>query len=246
MKRIRVLIADDHPVFRFGLRALLSALPDTDVVGEATTGEGAVELASTTQPDVILMDINMPGVNGIEATRRIRERQPHVAVLVLTMLDDDSVFAAIRAGARGYVLKGAEPAETLRAIRAVADGEAIFSPSIAERVMYYFAHGVPPQAPMTGGPKPFPELTDREREVLALIARGLTNSAIAEQLVLSPKTVRNYITEIFSKLQVADRAQAVIRAREAGLGEHHAEGIVARRPAGGAPDARSADRANRL
>ncbi|HEU5086942.1 MAG TPA: response regulator transcription factor [Roseiflexaceae bacterium] len=217
MTPIRILIADDHPVFRFGLRALLNATPDTDVVGEATAGDGVISAAQALKPDVILMDINMPGLNGIEATRRIREECPNIRILMVTMLEDDSVFAAMRAGARGYVVKGAEPGEILRAIRAIADGEAIFSPGVAERLMQYFAN--PPErvqaAPTTASP--FPELTEREREVLALIAKGLTNGAIAERLVLSPKTVRNYITEIFSKLQVADRAQAIIRARDAGL-----------------------------
>ena len=220
MNAIRILIADDHPVFRFGLRALLNAMPDTEVVGEVTTGEAAIALATSAQPDVILMDINMPGVNGIEATRRIRETNPDIRILMVTMLEDDSVFAAMRAGARGYVVKGAEPAEVLRAIRAIADGEAIFSPGIAERLMHYFA--TPPatagDSTRSAGAPVFPDLTEREREVLTLIAQGLTNSAIAERLVLSPKTVRNYITEIFSKLQVADRAQAIIRARDAGLG----------------------------
>jgi DNA-binding NarL/FixJ family response regulator len=219
MTAIRVLIADDHPVFRFGVRALLGAMPDTEVVGEATNGEEAVALVASLQPDVVLMDLTMPGMGGIEATRRIRETNPKARVLIVTMLEDDSVFAAMRAGARGYVVKGAEPAEILRAIRAIAEGEAIFSPGIAERVMHYFA--VPPaglaeQQRDSAAPL-FPELTEREREVLTLIAQGLTNSAIAEQLVLSPKTVRNYITQIFSKLQVADRAQAIIRARDAGL-----------------------------
>lgn len=214
MNAIRVLIADDHPVFRFGLRSLLNAIPDTEVVGEATNGEEVLAEAGALRPDVILMDINMPGVNGIEATRRIRELHPDIHILMVTMLEDDTVFAAMRAGARGYVVKGAEPAEVLRAIRAVADGEAIFSPGIAERLIHYFTN--PPGEATATGPA-FPNLTEREREVLALIAQGLTNSAIAEQLVLSPKTVRNYITEIFSKLQVADRAQAIIRARNAGL-----------------------------
>jgi DNA-binding NarL/FixJ family response regulator len=220
MKAIRILIADDHPVFRFGLRALLNAMPDTEVVGEVTAGDEVIALAPTLRPDVILMDINMPGVNGIEATRRIRETNPDIRILMVTMLENDSVFAAMRAGARGYVVKGAEPAEVLRAIRAVADGEAIFSPGIAERLIHYFT--TPPAAAgdrtSSEAAPIFPDLTEREREVLGLIAQGLTNSAIAQRLVLSPKTVRNYITEIFSKLQVADRAQAIIRARNAGLG----------------------------
>ncbi len=220
MNPIRILIADDHPMFRFGLRALLDAMADTEVVGEATSGDAAITLAESVHPDVVLMDVHMPGLGGIEATRRIREANPEIRVLMVTMLDDDSVFAAMRAGARGYVVKGAEPAEVLRAIRAVADGEAIFSPGIAERLIHYFA--APPSlmgAATRSGDVAFPELTAREQEVLNLIALGLTNSAIADQLVLSPKTVRNYITEIFSKLQVADRAQAIIRVRNAGMGQ---------------------------
>ena len=186
MERIRILIADDHPVFRYGLRALLSAEPTTTVVGEATTGEEVIAKASSLQPDVILMDLNMPGVNGIEATRRILETTPHISILVLTMFDDDaSIFAAMRAGAHGYLLKGTEGEETVRAIHVVSSGEAIFSPVIAQRLMQYFEaprSAVPPQA--------FPELTEREREILTLIAQGYTNTAIAEKLVLSSKTVR--------------------------------------------------------
>jgi DNA-binding NarL/FixJ family response regulator len=220
MNPIRILIADDHAVFRFGLRALLNVMPDTEVVGEVTSGEEVIALANSVRPDVILMDITMPGVNGIEATRRIRETNSDIRILMVTMLEDDSIFAAMRAGARGYVVKGAEPDDVLRAIRAVADGEAIFSPAIAERLMNYFT--TPPAATSDSTQSAitavFPDLTEREREVLTLIAEGLTNSAIAERLILSPKTIRNYITEIFSKLQVADRAQAIIRARNAGLG----------------------------
>jgi DNA-binding NarL/FixJ family response regulator len=210
---IRILLADDHPIFRFGMRTLLTSMPDMTVVGEAVTGEEAVHLTETLLPNLVLMDIHMPGINGIEATARIRTQHPQTAILIVTMLDDDSVFAAMRAGARGYLLKGAEPTETLRAIRAVASGEAIFSPGIAERVMHYFAHPtVPPARSVT-----LPELSEREREVLTLIAQGYTNAAIAERLVLSPKTIRNYISEIYSKLQVTDRIQAVLLAREAGL-----------------------------
>jgi DNA-binding NarL/FixJ family response regulator len=210
----RILIADDHPLFRFGMRTLLTALPDFTVVGEAVTGAEAIRMTNELRPDLVLMDINMPGLNGIEATAHIREQQPHTAILMVTMLDDESVFAGMRAGARGYLLKGAEPTETLRAIRAVASGEAIFSPGVAQRLLAYFAH--PPVTPAQQ--TAFDELSAREREVLTLIAQGLTNAGIAERLVLSPKTVRNYISEIFSKLQVANRVQAILRAREAGLG----------------------------
>jgi len=215
MSRIRVLIADDHPVFRYGLRALLQTEASTiEVVGEAATGEESVILATQVSPEVILMDVNMPGLNGIEATRRILSVTPQVGILMLTMFDDDeSVFAAMRAGARGYLLKGAEGEETIRAIKAVSQGEAIFSPSIAQRLMAYFAtpRKNPQITPL------FPELTEREREVLTLLAQGYTNPAIAERLVLSPKTVRNHVSTIFSKLQVAGRAEAIVRARDAGL-----------------------------
>jgi DNA-binding NarL/FixJ family response regulator len=210
---IRILIADDHPIFRFGMRTLLTAMPDFTVVGEAVTGEEAIQLTETLLPDLVLMDLNMPGMNGIDATARIHTQHPHTAILIVTMLDDDSVFAAMRAGARGYLLKGADPVETLRAIRAVAGGEAIFSPRVAQRVMDYFAHS--PVVP--AHPAALSDLSEREREVLTLIAQGLTNTAIAERLVLSPKTVRNYISEIYSKLQVTDRVQAMLRARESGL-----------------------------
>src|SRR5436309_5353770 len=213
MDRIRILIADDHPVFRYGLRALLQAEPATEVVGEAMTGNEAIALAVSPQIDVSLMDLNMPGINGTEATRRILATHPHINILVLTMFDDDdSVFAAMRAGARGYLLKGAEGDETVRAIHAVSSGEAIFSPSIARRLMQYFGAPQP-----TTPPQAFPDLTEREREILTFMAQGYTNMAIAEHLVLSPKTVRNHASNIFSKLQVADRAGAIIRARDAGL-----------------------------
>ncbi len=214
MEPLRILIADDHPVFRYGLRALLAAEVGMELVGEATDGEEAVARAVELEPDVVLMDLNMPGTNGIEATRRITHASPRVGVLVVTMLDDDSVFAAMKAGARGYLVKGAEADETLRAIRAVGNGEVIFSPGVARRVMEYWGAPKPP-AP----PEAFPELSEREREILDLIARGLTNAAVAERLVITPKTVRNHISNIFSKLQVAHRSEAIVRAREAGLGQ---------------------------
>ncbi len=211
---LRLLLVDDHPLVREGLRALLAALPGMTVVGECDHGEEAVARALELQPDLILMDLHLPGLNGIEATRRIVQASPHIAVLVLTMLEDDeSVFGAMRAGARGYLLKGAGKAEVERAITSVAHGEAIFSPQIARRLVQYFANMrpvIPQQA--------FPELTDREREVLALIVDGKSNAQIAELLTLSPKTVSNHISNIFSKLQVLDRAQAVTRARQMGLG----------------------------
>ena len=222
MERLTILIADDHPLFRHGIAALLRAEPDLDVVGEATTGDEAISMAATLQPDVILMDIKMPGANGIEASRQILHTSPHIRILVVTMFEDDvSVFTAMRAGARGYVLKDAQKADLLRAIRAVGRGEAIFSPAIAGRLIDFF--GAVPGTMSAGGPQwpaglPFPELTTREREILDLIAQGLNNTEIATRLVLSPNTVRNYVSNIFGKLQVVDRAQAIIRAREAGLG----------------------------
>jgi len=217
--RIRVLIADDHPVFRYGLVALLHADPTIDIVGEAGTGEEAVELAEARDPDVIVMDLNMPGLGGIEATRRIVAIAPHVGILVVTMSDaSDSLFAAMRAGARGYLVKGADGAETLRAVHSVARGEAIFSPKVAQRLIDYFGSPREPSSPRGAPAYAFPDLTGREREVLALLAAGFSNAAIAERLVLSPKTVRNNLSNIFSKLQVADRAEAIIRARDAGIG----------------------------
>lgn len=219
MEQISVLLADDHPPFRAGLRALLASAPDIEVVGEASTGTEAIFQADKLQPDVILMDLQMPGMSGIEATRRILHTSPHIAVLVLTMFeDDDSVFAALRAGARGYLLKGAMKADLLRAVRAVSRGEAIFGPPIARRLVNYFA--APPPSPPEYA---FPDLTEREREILDLLAAQQTNQEIAHRLQVSLKTVRNHVSNIFSKLQVADRAQAILRARQAGLGERQRE-----------------------
>jgi DNA-binding NarL/FixJ family response regulator len=212
---LQVLVADDHPLFRDGLRTLLASVPDAELVGEATTGEEAVSLAARLQPDVVLMDVQMPGMGGIEATRRIARDSAHARVLVVTMFEDDgTVFQAMRAGARGYVLKGANYAEMLRAIRAVGTGEAIFSPKIAVRLMDFFSSIRP-----TTLPQVFPELSDREREILDLIAQGHKNTDIAHRLFLSPKTVRNHVSNILHKLQVTDRTEAIIRAREAGLGQ---------------------------
>lgn len=213
MERIRLLIADDHTFYRQGVRAMLVGVPEMEVIGEAATGDEALAQAAALQPEVILMDLKMPGTNGIEATRRILHISPHVGILVVTMFeDDDSVFAAMRAGARGYVLKDVEQDELVRAVTAIARGEAIFSPTIAQRLIHYFA-ALPPTASALA----FPDLTNRERDILHLIAQGESNIAIAKRLVLSLKTVQNHVSNIFSKLQVADRAQAIVRARDAGL-----------------------------
>lgn len=214
MEPIAVLIADDHQFFRDGVRALLEAQPEMECVGEATTGDEAVRRAMELQPDVILMDVQMPGMSGVEATRQIVSSSPQIRVLVVTMFEDDAlVFAAMRVGARGYLLKGARHEDMVRAIRAVGNGDAIFSPAIAAKLVEYFA-ALQPTRPT----QVFPELSSREREILALLARGHKNAEIAERLVISPKSVRNYVSNIISKLQVADRAQAILRARDAGFG----------------------------
>lgn len=214
MEVIRVLIADDHTLFRSGLRALLNLFPDLQVIGEASTGDETITKSLELLPDIVLMDIQMPGVNGIEATRQIIQKNPKTGVIVVTMFEDDSsVFLAMRAGARGYILKDAGEEEVLRAIRGVASGEAIFGSAIATRLVHFFTKSHEESSVV------FPELSEREREILDLIARGDTNTEIVQQLVLSPNTVRNHISNIFSKLQVADRAQAIIRARDAGLGQ---------------------------
>jgi DNA-binding NarL/FixJ family response regulator len=211
---VTVLVADDHPLFRRGLAALLDAQDGWTVVAQATDGLAAVTEAHAHDPDVVVMDLNMPKVDGIEATRRIVSASPRVAVLVLTMYDDDdSVFAAMRAGARGYVLKGADQADIVRAVATVARGEAIFGASVATRIVEFFA------APRRSiDPSVFPQLSQREHDVLDLIAAGRNNTDIATTIGLSQKTVRNHVSNIFAKLQVADRAEAIVRAREAGLG----------------------------
>lgn len=217
---IRLLIVDDHTLFREGLRAIFLAVSDIEVVGEAASGEEAVEQAQQLTPHVILMDIQMGALNGIDAAVRILERLPDTRIIMLTMLEDsESLFAAMTAGARGYVLKGADKSEVLRTIRAVASGDVLFGAAIANRVSDYFrrlssapSQQVPPEAP-------FPDLSERERAVLDKIARGFNNHEIADQLSITVKTVSNHISNIFSKLQVADRAQAIVRARDAGLGK---------------------------
>lgn len=210
---IRVVLADDHPVVRAGLAALLSSLPGIEVVGVAATGREAIREVVTTHPDVAVLDLQMPDLDGFAATRELARTAPEVAVLVLTMFeDDDSVFAAMRAGARGYLVKGAEQEEIARAIRAVAAGEAIFGPGVARRVLSFFT------APPAPAADPFPDLTTREREILNLLASGLSNTAIGTHLGLASKTVANNVSTIFTKLSVADRSTAIIQARNAGLG----------------------------
>jgi DNA-binding NarL/FixJ family response regulator len=208
---MRVLVADDHPMFRAGLLTALQLNGSFEIVGEAATGHEAVQTAGQTRPDVVVMDLHMPDLNGIEATRQIISARPQTGVLVLTMFEDDeSVFSAMRAGARGYLLKGAGPEEITRAIEAVGSGEAIFGPSIAHQIVAFLS------SPRT--PKPFPELTPRERELLDLIAQGWSNARIAQHFTLSTKTVRNHVSNILTKLSLTDRSQAIVRARQAGLG----------------------------
>lgn len=208
---VRVVVVDDHPVFRQGLRTLLEDL-GVDVVAEAADGESGVATVLEHRPDVVLMDLQMPGVTGIEATRRLQSRIPEVKVLVLTMVDDDqAVYAALQAGALGYLLKGAGHDEISRALSAVADGQAVFGPEVARRLRSFFAGGA------TVGAAPFPALSDRERDVLTLIARGIGNPEIARRLFLSEKTVRNYVSSLFTKLDVPDRGAAIVKAREAGI-----------------------------
>ena len=214
MEPIRVLIVDDHAAFRKGLRGMLSLVAEVEVVGEAAGGLQAVAQTAALQPDVILMDVQMPDLNGIDATRQVLAMSPHIGVLMLTMFeDDDSVFAAMRAGAKGYLLKDSGGEGVVHAIRAVTSGEAVFGPGVAERIIGFFS------VPRPASPRrAFPELTGREEEILSLVAQGKSNQEIAGQLFVSVKTVRNHVSNILVKLQVADRTQAVIRARDAGIG----------------------------
>lgn len=211
---ITVLIADDHPVYRDGLASLLEPLPGIEVVARAADGVEAVEQARVTQPDVVIMDLQMPRLNGIEATRQVLAELPETGVLVITMGEDEStVFTAVTAGARGYLLKGADAEEVIQAIRTVHGGGVVFGASLAQRIARVFATG-----PSARAPEAFPQLSDREREILDLVAAGLSNPDIAARLYLSPKTVRNNVSAILTKLQARDRSAAIIRAREAGLG----------------------------
>jgi DNA-binding NarL/FixJ family response regulator len=215
MNPVRILIVDDHTLFREGVRAILKAVSDFEIVGEAATGEEAIDKVSTLKPDIILMDIQMPDINGVEATNKILKEHPEMGIIILTMLeDDDSLFSALRAGARGYVLKGADKAEMVKSIRAVANGEALFGPAIANRLTRFFKN--PGRMKKQSA---FPELTDREFEVLELIAKAHNNQEIAENLHISIKTVSNHISNVFNKLQVADRTEAIFKARDAGLGK---------------------------
>jgi DNA-binding NarL/FixJ family response regulator len=216
---LRILVVDDHPVFRMGMVALLESIEGLSVVAQAASADDAVAAADAHPLDVVIMDLHLGESSGVDATREIAQRHPDLGVLVVTMLDDDdSVFASMRAGARGYLLKGADPTEVERAVRAVANGEILLGPSVAARAVAFLA------GTRTGGGTAFPELTDREREVLDQVARGLDNLAIARRLSLAPKTVRNHLSNILTKLQVADRAQAIVRAREAGLGGSSTDG----------------------
>ena len=210
---MRVLVVDDHPLYREGLAMALDTMDQVEVVGQAADGTTAVEMATSLAPDVVIMDLHLPGMSGVEATRQLLSSRPDTGVLVLTMLEgDDSLFAAMRAGARGYVLKGADRGEIERALRTVAAGEVVFSSGVAASVTAWFRAGG------STAQEPFPELTEREREVLDLVARGLTNTEIAARLVLSDKTVRNHVSSVFAKLHITNRSGAVARARDAGLG----------------------------
>lgn len=218
LPELRILVVDDHALFREGLTSLLEAEDDIEVVGQASSGAQAITLASELQPDIILMDIRMDGLNGIEATRRILEAQPDTRIIMLTMVErDDSLIAALRAGAHSYLLKGADKQQVLKTIHAAAEGEALFGPQITQQLGSFFRDlELSPLARQEH--RPFAELTDREREVLDLMARGQNNQEIAAELHISPKTVSNHVSHIFNKMGAADRVEAILKAREAGLG----------------------------
>lgn len=210
---MRLVVVDDHPTFRIGMTALLAEIDGFDVVGEAASEEEAVRVVVDARPDVVIMDLDLGGGSGVDATREILRRCPGTGILVVTMSGEEhTVFLAMRAGARGYLLKGAEPADIERSIRAVAAGGVTIGPEVADVAVSYLIGA----RTATGGP--FQELTEREREVLELVARGYDNTAIARALVLTPKTVRNYVYAVFTKLDVNDRAALVVKAREAGIG----------------------------
>jgi DNA-binding NarL/FixJ family response regulator len=212
---VRVVLADDHPMVRYGITAVLADAPEVEVVGEAADGAELLTVVAEHRPDVVVTDLDMPGVDGVEATRRLRASYPDLPVLVLTLHDEDeSLFAALRAGARGYLLKGADRAELVRAILSVASGEAVYGAAVASRIVAFFTGAQQEYASQV-----FPELTDRERDVLGLIAGGKRNSEIATALGLSDKTVRNHVSNVLLKLQVPDRTAAALKARESGLGE---------------------------
>ncbi|MET7700257.1 response regulator transcription factor [Streptomyces sp. NPDC005485] len=211
---VRVVIADDHPMFRYGLRAVLVEGTEVEVVGEAASGEELLAVVERTSPDVVLTDLAMPGLDGAAATRSLLARHPDLGVLVLTMHEDDqALMGALRAGARGYLLKGADRTEIVRAVLAVASGDAVYGEAVARRIVAFFTGAHRDYAAQV-----FPELTEREREVLGLIATGCGNHEIARRLVLSEKTVRNHVSAVLFKLRVRDRAAAVAKARDAGLG----------------------------
>ena len=210
---IRVLIVDDHPVYRRGLELMLRDTDDIDLVGSAENGRHAVELVRATSPDVVLMDLSMPEVDGYDATRRITQESPHTKVVALTMFEDDrSLGAAIRAGAHGYLVKGADVDEITAGIRAAARGDAVFGRNLTRRVLYHVAQST------AASPSAFPDLTERERQVLEHLAAGKANATIAHELSISLKTVRNHVSNIFTKLRVPDRAAAIVAARDAGFG----------------------------